>query len=351
VLIAVALSGALLAVSAQAVDAVFDVKPAQIEALGILTKPAVADLTGSARGLPSTVLVPTGQQRLVASPVPGLVVSLHANVGDTVRAGAVVAELRSAQAQELQRDAVTTASQSSLASSTLARDEQLYREGLIPQSRLESSRSQATQAQLQQLDRQRALAQAGASAGGAGGVVTLTAPIDGVVLERSVVVGQRVDQAAALFRIGKLSPLWLEIQVPVDEAEEVRLGDNVQIARSTARGRVIAVAPTVDGASQTVIVRAELRQPPANLRIGQAVEARIERAQADTVQVPSAAVVEQAGKSVVFMEVKAGQFRIVPVQVTGSAGGLTSVKGLVVGSKVVVQGTAALKSLLASSRQ
>ncbi|MGS0754015.1 efflux RND transporter periplasmic adaptor subunit [Roseateles sp. GG27B] len=41
------------------------------------------------------------------------------------------------------------------------------------------------------------------------------APISGVVLERPVVVGQRVEEAAALFRIAKLAPLWVELQVPV----------------------------------------------------------------------------------------------------------------------------------------
>ncbi|MEO9150383.1 MAG: efflux RND transporter periplasmic adaptor subunit, partial [Burkholderiaceae bacterium] len=230
------------------------------------------------------------------------------------------------------------------------RDELLHKEGLIALSRLEATRAHAKQARLLQQDRQRALAQAGASSGKPGGVMTLTAPIDGVVLERPVVVGQRVDQAAALYRIAKLSPLWLEMQVPVDEVSAVHLGDAVQVARSTARGHVIAVAPMVDDASQTVIVRVEVREPSVDLRIGQAVEARIERPQADTVQVPAVAVVDQAGNSVLFVEVKPGQYRVVPIEIVGSTGGMSSVKGVAVDSKVVVQGTAALKSLLSSAR-
>ncbi|MEO9148588.1 MAG: biotin/lipoyl-binding protein, partial [Burkholderiaceae bacterium] len=159
---AAALLALTFVASAWSAEPVLNIKPAQVEALGIQTKAAIADSTGSTRGLPSTVLVPSSQQRVVAAPLPGLVESLRASVGDTVRAGQALAVLRSSQAQELQRDALTTSGQSSLAESVLARDELLHKEGLIALSRLEATRAHAKQARLLQQDRQRALAQAGA---------------------------------------------------------------------------------------------------------------------------------------------------------------------------------------------
>ncbi len=326
-----------------------ELKPAQVTALGIHVSAVTASSTGAARGLPSTVLVPSNQQRVLAAPLPALVERLNASVGDAVRAGQVLVVLRSAQAQELQREALTTSGQAALAASTLARDELLFKEGLIALSRLDASRAQARQAQVQQQERQRALAQAGA-APGSDGAIQLLAGIDGVVLERPVVVGQRVDQATALYRIGKLSPLWLELQMPVDEAGAVRIGDAVQVLRSDTRGKVIAVSPVVDGASQTVLVRAELRQPSPDLRIGQAVEARVERAQPEAVQVPAAAVIDQGGKPGVFVEAAAGRYRLVTVEVLSSAGAVSAVRGLALGARVVDQGTAALKALLAPAK-
>lgn len=345
-----ALAATVLAGAAHAADPVLEMKASQIEALGIQTKPALAVAAGAARALPSTVLVPNKQLRVIASPVPGVVESLQATIGDAVRAGQVLAVLRSPQAQELQRDALSTAGQATLARSVLTRDEALYREGLIPESRLESTRAQARQAQLMQQDRRRAQTEAGAAAGGANGVVSLKAPIDGVVLEQKVVVGERVDRAVVLFRIGKLAPLWLEIQVPVDDATAVRVGDAVQLADGSASGRVIGVAPMVDDTSQTVIVRAELPKPPAGLRIGQAVEVRIESARPGLVQVPATAVFEQGGGAAVFVEVAPGRFQAARVQSTGSAEGLASITGLAVGTRVVTQGTAALKAVAASAR-
>ena len=60
-------------------------------------------------------------------------------------------------------------------------------------------------------------------------LMNVRSPIDGVVLERMVGVGQRVDVLAPLFRIGRLDELWLEIDMPQERMNEVRMGDYVHI--------------------------------------------------------------------------------------------------------------------------
>ena len=222
---------------------------------------------------------------------------------------------------------------------------------MISLSRLEASRAQARQAQLQQQERKSALAQIGASVK-SGGAVTLVAPIDGVVLERPVMVGQRVEQTAPLFRIARLSPLWLEMQVPAREAPSVRIGDPVHLAAgAAASGRVILVGQMVDDASQTVLVRAQMDPPTPDLRAGQAVEARIETSVSGLlVRVPSNALIDDAGRTVVFVATGTGDFRAVPVEAVSFAGNETVVRGLPSGSRVVVRATAALKAMLASGR-
>ena len=335
---------------AQSTETVVSLTPAQIEALGLQTAVATSDGANAAARYPAMVVVPSGQQRVVAAPAPGLVEALNVSVGDSVRAGQPIGLLRSAQAQELQRDVLTTASQAALAGSVAKRDEQLYKEGLISLSRLEASRAQARQAQFQQQERKSALTQIGASVK-SGGAVALVAPIDGVVLERPVVVGQRVEQTAPLFRIARLSPLWLEMQVPAREAPSVRIGDPVHLAAGAASGRVILVGQMVDDASQTVLVRAQMGPPMPDLRAGQAVEARIETSVSGLlVRVPSNALIDDAGRTVVFVATGTGDFRAVPVEAVSFAGNETAVRGLPSGSRVVVRATAALKAMLASGR-
>jgi RND family efflux transporter MFP subunit len=341
---------AITASAAPAADAMLVLKPAQVQSLGLQTTTIAAEAAGIAARYPATVLVPSNQQRVLAAPLPALVEALRASVGDTVRAGQVLAVLRSAQVQELHHDVHVARSNATLAAGQMARDEQLYKEGLIARSRLDTTRSQAHLANEQREERELALAQAGGSAQGDSSRITLTAPISGVVLERPVVVGQRVDPATALYRLANLSPLWLEMQVPAREAQAVRPGDEVRWVGGEAVGKVIAIGHAVDPATQTVLVRAEVKQPPPSLRAGQAVEVALQRTAVGLSPVPSAAVVDDGGRSIVFVDSGEGRYQALPVQAVSSAGGITAVRGLPAGSKVVVQGTAALKSLRSAQR-
>lgn len=330
----------------------------QVEALGIRVEPVGGGQTASLARYPGQVVVPVARQRLVAAPLPGLVESLQVAAGDPVRAGQTLAVLRSAQATELQRDVAQANSQAELARRSLERDEQLFAEGLIAQSRLEAARAQARQAQAQQLERRRALEQAGV--GGGSGQIVLRAPIAGVVLDQRALVGQRIEQAAPLYRIATLDPLWVEMQVPATDAATLALGRAVRVEASPTaggadaagatggakaiEGRVIALGQSVDAATQTVLVRAEVRAPGGVLRPGQTVVATVEIPGAGTVQLPAAAVVEDGGATVVFVEEAAGSFRRVPVVLVRTADHVATVRGIAAGARVVVHGTAALKS-------
>lgn len=326
----------------------------QIEALGIRIQTVDGAQAASFARYPAQVVVPVARQRLVAAPLPALVESLQVAVGDPVRAGQTLAVLRSAQASELQRDVAQATSQVDLARRSLERDEQLFAEGLIAQSRLDAARAQARQAQAQQIERRRALEQAGVSAGS--GQIVLRAPIAGVVLEQHAVLGQRVEQAAPLYRIATLDRLWVEMQAPATDAAALAPGRAVRVEASPAagrdareiEGRVIALGQSVDEATQTVLVRAEVHASNGILRPGQTVVATVEMPGAGTVRLPATAVVEEGGATVVFVQEAAGSFVRVPVGVVHSADSVVTVSGIAAGAQVVVHGTAALKAVFAA---
>lgn len=328
----------------------------QIAALGIRVEPAGADRAAPRLRYPAQVVIPVMQQRLVAAPLPALVETLQAAVGDPVRAGQTLAVLRSTSADEWQRDAAQADSQAELARRSLARDEELFAQGLIAQSRLDAARAQARQAQAQQSQRHRALEQVGV-AGGSGRIV-LRAPIAGVVLEQSAVVGQRLEQAAPLYRIAALNPLWVEMQVPAADAQALALGRGVRVEPGPGRtaagakpveGHLIAIGRSVDAVTQTVLARAEVRAPGDTLRAGQTVVAAVEMpAGAGTVLLPAAAVAEDGGTTVVFVQEAPGTFRRVPVEVARTAQGMAQASGVAAGAQIVVAGTASVKAVFAA---
>jgi len=347
-LIACAIVAGLHGFPAGAADTTIALSTAQVQSLGVRTTVVADGAAAVAARHPGLVVVPDAQQRVVAAPLAGMVVTMRVNTGDTVRAGQLLATMSSAQAQELQHDTHVARSQAEMSSATLARDEALYREGLISLARLEASRAQASLAVDHLEERRRALEQAGGSTEGPGGDLRLYAPIAGVVLERQVVAGQRVDMAAPLLRLAALSSLWVEIHAPAALASSWRIGDPVGIAGSSATGRIIALGSTVDAASQSVVVRAQMQMGAPALRPGQAVEAWVVHREPGVLSVPSSAVLAMGDQSVVFVEAGTGRYSAVSVVTVGSAGAASAVRGLVAGSRIVVEGTAALKSLLAT---
>lgn len=323
---------------------------AQIKALGIET--AVAGELAGGRGgsYPAQVRVPNEQMRVVAAPVGGLVDMLAVAPGSTVRRGQVVAHLSSPQALELQRDALQAGSQSALMQQNLKRDEQLFSEGLIAESRLQATRAAATQAGAQASERRQGLALAGAAPGKLGGKLALTAPIDGVVLEQGAQLGQRVETSALIYRIARLSPLWLEIQAPVAIAATLREGSAVKIATSEVTGKLIAVGRAVDTASQTVLLRAEVGKGSDTLRPGQVVEVEVATPAGLQQRLPAAALARHDGKTFAFVQTasddKGVVFVVRPLRVVSQGGDSVTVDGIKAGEKVAVKGVSGLKAML-----
>lgn len=324
-------------------------KPAQLQALGIQTLSLKAGEASPPRLYPAQVAVPVHRQRVLAAPLAARVEQQTVTVGDSVRSGQTLLRLRSLQAQELQRELSQSASQADLAARSRARDEQLLAEGLIPAARLEASRAADTQARTLHEERLRALRLNGLRAE-APGEMSLASPLAGVVIEAPLTVGQRVEAGEALMRVADLSTLWIELTVPVAEADAMRAGDAVQIEGVAATGRILGSGDVVDPATQTVRVRAEIANPPGasgrRLRPGQSIEAGVALRGAGLLTLDAAAVLRHRGRSVVFVETAPGSYRLQAVTVQGGQGARLAVAGLAPGSVVVVRGTAALLALL-----
>jgi len=332
--------------------------PAQAKALGVETRPLATADTGSAAGLPAKVVVPVEQMRVVAAPLAGLLTQVGAVAGQTVKKGQMLARLASPGLLQVQRDYLQAKQQADLAQRSLARDEQLFKEGIIAEARLQASRASQAQAAVAARELQAELRIAGATAGGGSLTpeVAVSAPLDGVVLEASAAVGSRVEAATALFTVAQLNPLWLEIQAPAALAGNLKEGAAVRIAGSKASGKLINVGRQISPGSQTVTLRARMDASLDSLHPGQMVEATVAAApqagatagKSATYRIPQAAVVRQAGQAWVFVQMAGARpgFQATPVTVAGNAGAdvLVSGSALAANAAVAVKGVSALKS-------
>ncbi len=347
---------------------VVTLKAAQMSSLGVKSALVTGDVSeqGSATAAaginyPAQLLVPTAQQRVIAAPAAGLVEALAVSDGDAVQPGQWLVKLRSPQAQELARDVQQAESQLELARVNLHRDEALLKDGMVATSRVEISRAQWAQAQAQAKERKQALSHVtGSTSPNAPGVLTLSAPIQGRVLEQMASVGQRVDAMTPIYKVATLNPMWLDIQVPVQAAQQVKAGDAVSLniqGGTKVVGQVISLGAAVDKATQTVLVRARVPNPSnghgdLSLRPGQLVEAQIaarsSTAHGAGVTIPAEALLGGSGKqSQVLQDLGQGKYQAANVAVVGKQGTGWRVTGLPANSRVVTQGSAALRALMA----
>ncbi|HKJ70939.1 MAG TPA: efflux RND transporter periplasmic adaptor subunit [Gammaproteobacteria bacterium] len=326
---------------------------AQMQRLGIATAEVAAAEGVQTDALPARVVIPPDQEQVVSAPQGGLVAALDAAVEQDVAAGDPLAEIRSPELVTMQQDFLQARSERGVAKAALERDRQLVDEGIIPKRRFQETRSRYHQAQARLEARGHALSLAGmsdpaikrlAETRKLSSRLTVTAPIDGVVVEKMASVGKRVQQAEPLYRVARLNPLWLEIRLPLDRLQGVKEGAPVSVPCAGMKAEVTLVGRTAEAESQTVLVRARVAGGEDCLRPGQFVETRLEVGAGEArFRVSGDAVVRHQGQDWVFVRVAKG-FRPVPVDVHGHRQGDAVISGpLQAGQSVAVSGLAAIK--------
>ena len=96
--------------------------------------------------------------------------------------------------------------------------------------------------------------------------MTLTSPIDGTVEQILVQPGEAVDGLEDAIQIVTTDPLWIDVPVPLGEAQGIRKRQLAEIefidsSGSPPKGKVIHIASVADAASNTLTVRVEAANP------------------------------------------------------------------------------------------
>lgn len=338
--------GSFTTASAAPLEGPIAFSAAQLQSLGITLVKPQPTTTAAGRTLSARVMAAPDAEWVVTAQTSGVVVRVSVAEGDTVRAGSLLAELRSAEAPQLGAALIQAESSARLARAERDRDRQLHQEGIIAARRVQASEAAATQAESQLAALRMRFKLMGLSAADASqGRVLLHAPAVATVLERLVNPGQRVAEADPLLRLVDANKLMLELQVPVDEAS-FAVGDTLALPD----GRRATVKQTGWGTSemaQTVRVRAAIPSGPTTLRPGQWLKVQREASARAAWVLPATAISREGEQTVVFVKNPQG-FSAVPVTVLASEGGSATVSPqgaatLQAESQVAATGTIAIK--------
>ncbi len=217
-----------------------------------------------------------------------------------------------------------------------ARAERLYAVEAIPERRLREAASRL------QVARE---ALAGLTGGGtprSDGRLAVRSPIAGVVTSRSVSAGSRVAAGDRLFTVVDAGTVWVQANVPAAEAARIGAasGASFQLEGSPRifeAPRTIAVGSVLDSLSRTVPVIYQAANPDGAIKIGANARVAIRTGRrAAGVVIPASAVLDEDGRSIVYVQLDGESFEKRVVTIGGREGERTLVVGgLTAGDRAV----------------
>lgn len=238
----------------------------------------------------------------VGTQISGTIVRLHADFNQPVQAGQVLAELDPALIRanlaDLEAVLANTRAAEAVASSKLARSTALVARNFISPSQLDDDRQLLTAATAARRSAEAKLQRERTNLG----YTVIRAPINGVVVARSVDVGQTVAasfQTPTLFQIAQdLTKMQIDTAVAEADVGAIRVDQTASFSvdaypgrRFTARVRQIRLNPTIQQNVVTYNVVLATDNPDKLLLPGMTAQARIEIARkADVLRIPNAAL-------------------------------------------------------------
>lgn len=303
---------------------------------------------------PAKVTVPPTKEYLISASQAGLISKLNVAIGDQVKQGQVLAHIKSPELLALQRQFLKASSDQRLAKAGFERDKKLLNEGVISDRRWQETRARylgfvsevneakqlleisgLSKSDIKQLIKARKLSSQ----------LNVRAPISGVILDRLVVAGERIDMLAPIYRIANLETLWLEIHVPQEQVGNLRIGDKVQINNSSITAKISLLGQSVNPDNQTILARAVIDDEKPNVRVGQTVTTQIIQAsESSGFKVPNAGIAQHQGDYHIFIRNAEG-FLVKDITILGKESNYSIIGGDLTGQEeIAIRGGVALKA-------
>ncbi|HET7695080.1 MAG TPA: efflux RND transporter periplasmic adaptor subunit [Vicinamibacterales bacterium] len=250
---------------------------------------------------------------------------------------------------QLQRAHAEARTSLTLATRDRERAERLTSAGAAPARRLDEARAAEEQAKARLTAAEASLAQYNAArAGGAAdgeGLFVVRAPVSGVVAQRTAATGANVTSGSVLFRVVDAAQVHVVGQIPEADAARARTARTAELeiagrADRIPAGRLVNVGKVLDPQLRTVPITFAFDNRPHGLPVGQSVFVHLllEQSAARPV-VPAAAVVDDAGRPIVFVQREGETFERRAVTLGARSGDLVQVvDGVKPGDRVVTRG-------------
>ena len=307
--------------------------------------------------VPGEIRPRTGGEAEVTAPVTGRLTAASAvpAVGTFVSKGQTLALLMPATSTPADRATLEAAVSEARSSLELARrdrgrTERLLATGAIPAKRHEEARAAEAMAEARLSAAEARLAQHESTrraegGGGPDSAFLLRAPLSGVVAEVDATTGGSVEAGEKLFRVVATDTVYVVASVPEAEVHRLRqlTGAELEIPGRDGRlaaARLVSIGRVIDPRSRTLPVVYEIANADRLVAVGQSLFVRLfTSTKVSASAVAETAIVDDAGRPVVFVQVGGESFARRAVRLGNREGGYVHVlEGVRPGERVVMRG-------------
>lgn len=243
--------------------------------------------------------------------VEGQVTRIFVKSGDAVTPGTPLLQIDplKQEATVNSQEASRNAQEANLryAKVSLVRAQKLFDAGVISKQDLDNAQTayDAAVAQLRALDEQVKQQKVELH------YYSVSSPMDGIVGDIPVHVGDRVTVATLLTTVDEPGALEAYIYVPAERARNLKIGFPVRLfdgaGNTLSESHITFVSPQVDTDTQTVLAKASVENPQSRVRIAQQVRAQVTWGIHEGPVIPVLAVLRINGQFFAFVSVNEGK--------------------------------------------
>jgi cobalt-zinc-cadmium efflux system membrane fusion protein len=329
--------------------------PEVLAKAGVRTAPAAREVLAATLSLSGETQADPDRSARVTSPVAGHVERVMFVQGGSVKKGDALVIVRVPDLGKARAAFTASAARAASARTNASRLAELAKKGLAAEQEALGAKAEADALEADARAAREQLAAIGTGAEGAGSLLTLRAPVSGVVVTRDAIIGQAVTTEQTLASIVDLEEVWFTARVYERDLGRVSLAARAEVVFNAFpsqrfEGTVEYVGQQIDPSSRTFTARIRLSDAGRVMRVGLFGKALVSASDVGkrepVLVVPWSAVTDVKGKPSVFVSEGGGfERRAVSLGERG-LGRVQILSGVREGEPVAVDGVFTLKSVL-----
>lgn len=343
-----------------------NISDASIKEIGLTTEKVIYRQFNVGMKIPATVITNQDKEAQVGSLIQGRVNKVQVKIGDYVKAGQVLMFVEGLEIGELKAHYLTAKANLEYQKANYERLETLIEQKIGSQKSYLESKAEYQKALAEFDAEDKRIHSIGLNDEDLlrdniktdehiAGTLPVKSPIDGIVVERNVVIGQLVDGTTTAFRIINTGSVWIDGHVYEKDINNISVNTACYFKTASLEerfsGKIIYVGQTIDEKSRTLVVRAEFNNSNGRLKPQMFGELELlSDVNSKAVLVPAESIIKIDNADYVFVQKGNNSFESRAVVLGAKQNELIQIKeGLRENEVIVVKGTFSLKSELMKS--